>query len=141
MGAIASITQRTNWIGSANAIRIAADYSFTLYLIHHTIMYSAKFAFDGQDGGWFLGTVVLSNLIAYLIAQPFEMRHKQIAKWIVSLPVSLREEVRHAVFTLDNDKEERGKAARQAAQGLFNDEMTEKNMVLLNVRGLFWAVD
>jgi glutamate synthase domain-containing protein 1 len=70
---------------------IAAGYSFTLYLIHYTVMYSAKSAFKGEGLAWFLFAVATSNVLAFLIASPFEMKHKQFAEWLISLAGRLRE--------------------------------------------------
>jgi len=91
-GSIVAITQWTKIITHfGNAIRIAAGYSFTLFLIHYTVMYSIKSVFDGGGLAWFLFAVAISNAIAFLIAAPFEMKHKQFAQWLTSLPNRLRE--------------------------------------------------
>lgn len=42
IGAMIAITQQTKAIGAAKLIRVLADYSFTLYLIHYTIMMAAS---------------------------------------------------------------------------------------------------
>jgi peptidoglycan/LPS O-acetylase OafA/YrhL len=92
VGSIVAVTQRMKIITRfGNAIKIAAGCSFTLYLIHYTIMYSAKSAFSGDGLAWFLFAVATSNVIAFLIAVPFEMKHKQFAQWLTSLPDRLRE--------------------------------------------------
>jgi peptidoglycan/LPS O-acetylase OafA/YrhL len=92
VGSLIGITQRTKQIRAFGAIRIAAGYSFTLYLIHHTIMMAVVAFYPRAEGwAWFAAVVFGSNLIAYLIAQPAEMKHKQLARWLASLPVSLRE--------------------------------------------------
>lgn len=92
VGSIVALTQRTKVMAHfGNAIKIAAGYSFTLYLIHYTVMYSAKSAFKGEGLAWFLFAVATSNVIAFLIASPFEMKHKQFAQWLISLAGRLRE--------------------------------------------------
>jgi len=92
VGSIVAVTQRMKIMARfGGAIKIAADYSFTLYLIHYTVMYSAKTVFNGDGIAWFLFAVVTSNVIAFLIAVPFEMKHKQFAQWLASLPGRLRE--------------------------------------------------
>ena len=92
VGSIVALTQKTKVITRfGNAIRIAAGCSFTLYLIHYTVMYSAKTAFKAEGIAWFLFAVATSNVIAFLIAVPFEMKHKQFAQWLTSLPGRLTE--------------------------------------------------
>jgi peptidoglycan/LPS O-acetylase OafA/YrhL len=79
VGSLIAITQRTKVIGSSRLIKTAADYSFTLYLIHHTIMSSAATIFRAQGWHWFFAAVIASNVTAYLIARRFEMRHREFA--------------------------------------------------------------
>lgn len=87
VGSVVALTQRTKVItGFGRTIKITAGCSFTLYLVHYTVMYSAKSVFDGSGIGWFLAAVATSNLIALLIAMPFEMKHKQFARWLASFP-------------------------------------------------------
>jgi peptidoglycan/LPS O-acetylase OafA/YrhL len=64
----------------AGVIRFLAGYSFTLYLIHHTLMFPLYLLWP--DGGWpiFLAAVVASNLLAAALAMPTEMRHKDLAR-------------------------------------------------------------
>jgi peptidoglycan/LPS O-acetylase OafA/YrhL len=92
VGSIVALTQKTKVMPRfGNAIGIAAGCSFTLYLIHYTVMYSAKSVFHGDGLAWFLFAVATSNAIAFLIAVPCEMKHKQFAQWLRSIPVRLRE--------------------------------------------------
>jgi peptidoglycan/LPS O-acetylase OafA/YrhL len=86
IGSMIAITQQTKAIGAAKLIRVLADYSFTLYLIHYTMMTAASTIFPAAQGWlWFCGMVSASNAIAYLIARPFEMRHRQFASWLADL--------------------------------------------------------
>jgi peptidoglycan/LPS O-acetylase OafA/YrhL len=86
IGSMIAITQRTKAIGAAKLIRVLADYSFTLYLIHYTVMMAASTIFPAAEGWlWYCGIVLASNTIAYLIARPFEMRHRQFASWLADL--------------------------------------------------------
>jgi peptidoglycan/LPS O-acetylase OafA/YrhL len=92
VGSIVAVTQKTKLITRfGNAIKMAAGCSFTLYLIHYTVMYSAKSVFNGDGLAWFIFAVATSNIIALLIAVPFEMKHKQFAQWLTSLTGRLRE--------------------------------------------------
>jgi peptidoglycan/LPS O-acetylase OafA/YrhL len=86
VGSLIAITQSTNVIGSAKLIRIAADCSFTLYLIHLTLMVMVYYVFPAARG-WdvFFAVVILANVLAYLIARPFEMRHREFAAWLAGL--------------------------------------------------------
>lgn len=83
VGALVAVTQYTRSFGRAHWIRTVADYSFTLYLIHYTIMSAFYFAMPKAKGwGWFFLAISLANLAAYLIARPFEMKHRRFAEWI-----------------------------------------------------------
>ena len=106
VGSIVAVTQRTKMITRfGNAIRVAAGCSFTLYLIHYTVMYSTKTVLNGDGLAWFLFAVATSNVIAFLLAVPFEMKHKQFAQWLGSLPVRLREkQSREAVSSSETPK-------------------------------------
>ena len=85
IGSMIAITQWTNEAGSVRVVRIAADYSFTLYLIHHTIMAAIITTMPSARGpAWFWTAVLSSNIVAYLLARPFEMRHKEFARWLRS---------------------------------------------------------
>ena len=77
-----ALSQRTGMVRTAPAIRLAADFSFTLYLIHHTLMTAVHFIFP-QAGGWlvFIGVVATANLVAWQIAKHGEMKHKKLAEW------------------------------------------------------------
>ncbi len=69
VGSLIAITQRTKIIGRAAVIRTAADCSFTLYLIHHTIMMAVVALVPGAQGWlWFFAVVAASNAAAYAIA-------------------------------------------------------------------------
>lgn len=88
VGSLIAITQRTKVIGtgSAKAIRVAADYSFTLYLTHYTVKTAFVSIVPSAKGwGWFFVLIGISNLAAYLIARPFEMKHRRFADWLRSL--------------------------------------------------------
>ena len=86
VGSMVAITQKTKVLRSARTVwvvRTAADYSFTLYLIHHTIMFAVVTIFPALQGwAWFCAVVGISNLFAYLIARPTEMRHRDFALWL-----------------------------------------------------------
>ncbi|RTE91545.1 acyltransferase [Bradyrhizobium sp. LVM 105] len=85
---IVGATQATKPSSSAaivQTVRFFAGYSFTLYLLHHTIMYPAFLLW--KDGGWivFGCTVVLANVLAAVLASVTEMRHKQLASYLFSV--------------------------------------------------------
>jgi peptidoglycan/LPS O-acetylase OafA/YrhL len=91
VGSLIAITQKTKVLRNAptvaTIIRTAADYSFTLYLIHYTIMYAIMTIFSPALGWpWFCTAVAISNVVAYLIALPTEMRHRQFAAWLRNIP-------------------------------------------------------
>jgi len=66
----------------AKIIRFFAGYSFTLYLIHHTLMYPAFLLW--KDAGWlvFIPAVLVANVVAAVVATYTEKRHKQLAQWL-----------------------------------------------------------
>lgn len=66
-------------------IQFAAGYSFTLYLIHHSVMMGVKMIWP--DAGWagFAGTVVASNILAAALASVTEVNHKQYATVLFGL--------------------------------------------------------
>ncbi|WFU44023.1 acyltransferase [Bradyrhizobium sp. CB82] len=66
----------------AKIIRFFANYSFTLYLVHHTLMAPAFLLW--KDAGWlvFIPTVVGANIVSAIVANYTEMRHKQLAQFL-----------------------------------------------------------
>ncbi len=65
-------------------IRFSANYSFTLYLVHYTILYAfSRIGLTGWSG--FFGGVITANLIAIAMAIPTEMRHRAFARWLSAL--------------------------------------------------------
>ncbi|TQF30835.1 acyltransferase [Bradyrhizobium sp. UNPA324] len=75
----------TSSAAMARVVRFFSGYSFTLYLLHHTIMYPAFLLW--KDGGWlvFGCTVILANVIAATLASVTEMRHKQLASYLFAV--------------------------------------------------------
>jgi peptidoglycan/LPS O-acetylase OafA/YrhL len=61
-------------------IKFLADYSFTLYLVHHTIMYAMWTLFPDRGIMMFTIAVVVSNLVAIGLAGIGEKHHRKIAK-------------------------------------------------------------
>jgi peptidoglycan/LPS O-acetylase OafA/YrhL len=63
-------------------VRFMADYSFSLYLIHFTILYAAsKFMTLGHFHSALL-IVIAANLVAIAIAVPTEMQIRRLARWL-----------------------------------------------------------
>jgi peptidoglycan/LPS O-acetylase OafA/YrhL len=88
---------RTNLTHDTMAARVTrrfADYSYTLYLIHHTIVYALFKLWPGAGMRGALTAIVLSNLVAYPLAYCTEMRHKSVARRLKSL-LGLIEPTRH----------------------------------------------
>jgi peptidoglycan/LPS O-acetylase OafA/YrhL len=66
----------------ARPVRFMANYSFSLYLIHFTILFAAaKFMSLGRFRTA-LSIVVIANLCAIVIAMPTEMQHGRLARWL-----------------------------------------------------------
>jgi peptidoglycan/LPS O-acetylase OafA/YrhL len=80
-----ALSQRTTMVRTSRPIRLAADFSFTLYLIHHTLMTAVHFIFP-QASGWlvFIGVVAAANILAWSIARHCEMKHKKLAEWLLT---------------------------------------------------------
>ncbi len=63
-----------------SAIKFMADYSFSLYLVHHTIMYAMWTIFPARGTMMFIAAVVISNVVAMVLAEAGEKHHRKIAK-------------------------------------------------------------
>ena len=65
-----------------SVVAFFADYSFTLYLIHYTIMFAIRSLWP--DNGWyaFFLAILLSNAIAAFMAIFTEMRHRLLASFL-----------------------------------------------------------
>jgi peptidoglycan/LPS O-acetylase OafA/YrhL len=76
------VTVGANMLWLTRTIRLMADYSFSLYLIHYTILFAAtKFMTLGRFRTALL-MVVVANLCAIAIAVPTEMQHGRLARWL-----------------------------------------------------------
>lgn len=80
-----ALTQRTKIVRTSSIVRRAADFSFTLYLTHHSIMTAVHFTWP-QASGWpaFICVLAAANAAAWLIAAHGEMKHKMLADWLVA---------------------------------------------------------
>jgi peptidoglycan/LPS O-acetylase OafA/YrhL len=85
------LTIHTSDTGVVRIVRFMANYSFSLYLIHYTIMYGAtRFMTLGRFRSAVL-MIVIANIVAAAIAIPTEMRHRRIATWLKSRLTSGRQ--------------------------------------------------
>lgn len=77
------VTQRTQIFVRAKRlrkwIRFGANYSFSLYLIHHSILYAFSHVWPESGGVGAFGGVVVSNIAAVVFAYFTEFRHKELA--------------------------------------------------------------
>lgn len=80
---LVALSQRTATIGASRLVRGAANYSFTLYLVHHSLFMAIESIFP-QARGWaaFFAAVLTANLLAWLIAQQCETKHKKLAGFL-----------------------------------------------------------
>jgi peptidoglycan/LPS O-acetylase OafA/YrhL len=85
----------------ATAIRFCAGYSFTLYLIHYTLMY-AVFLLDYRGHTVAIGMIIVSNVVAAAMAIPTEMKHKTIARLLSKLATTSAEEARRWAAAIVN---------------------------------------
>lgn len=84
LGLVAT-TQRIRTVHSllvSKSIGFLADYSFTLYLIHHTIMYAIWTIFPTRGVAMLLLTIGLSNLGAMGLAEFGEKHHRTFARFL-----------------------------------------------------------
>ena len=84
--AVVMASQANRLITSARliaAITFFAGYSFTLYLVHHTILTAVSLLWP--DSGWagFICSILLSNILAAGIAMGTEMKHKSLARFLL----------------------------------------------------------
>jgi peptidoglycan/LPS O-acetylase OafA/YrhL len=86
-GAALALTLRTRLTYGTTVrerVRQFADYSFTLYLTHYTLLYALTKLWP--NGGW-AATVVgvlVSNAVAYALARLGEAHHKTVAAWLAT---------------------------------------------------------
>jgi peptidoglycan/LPS O-acetylase OafA/YrhL len=64
------------------AISFFANYSFTLYLVHHTVMYAMWVIWSERGLLMFSAAVLLSNLVAMGLAAVGEKHHHQVARFL-----------------------------------------------------------
>ncbi|WP_271587496.1 acyltransferase family protein [Bradyrhizobium sp. CCBAU 53415] len=82
---IVAVTQRRHRITSERVQRTIgffADYSFSLYLVHHTIMVGIWLLLPDRGVPVFVLAVALSNAVAIGLASIGENRHKIIARFL-----------------------------------------------------------
>jgi membrane-bound acyltransferase YfiQ involved in biofilm formation len=83
---VVAASQQTRIITSPRivaTIRFLAGYSFTLYLVHHTVMWVAFQLWPGSGWMVFTALVLLSNSVAAVMALATEMRHKRLAALLI----------------------------------------------------------
>jgi len=68
-----------------DGIRFAANYSFSLYLIHYSLIYFFKAFWTGKPWQGALMGIILSNAIAIPFAYYTEFRHRDFSSWIGKL--------------------------------------------------------
>jgi peptidoglycan/LPS O-acetylase OafA/YrhL len=72
----------TDWGHAGRIVRFGAGYSFTLYLVHHTVLYAlSRFPFADPLAAALIGFVA-SNIVAALVAWPTEMCYRDLARWL-----------------------------------------------------------
>jgi peptidoglycan/LPS O-acetylase OafA/YrhL len=97
-------SQATRIIASprvATAIRFCAGYSFTLYLIHYTLM-CAVFLLGYRGHTVAIGMIIISNVVAAAMAIPTEMKHKTVARFLSKLATATAEQARRGAATVVN---------------------------------------
>ena len=82
LGLVAA-TQSTHLLASPRlkkSISFFADYSFSLYLVHHTIMYAIWTTSSNRGIMMFAVAILISNLVAIGLAEIGEKNHRKLAR-------------------------------------------------------------
>lgn len=89
--ALVAISARTNFISKkvSNVIKVFADYSYSLYLINFTIIYSIMLVWKLDEISGIVFSVLVSNVVAYGFAYLTERNYRKVAQWVKSLPYLL----------------------------------------------------
>ncbi len=68
----------------ANIIKFIADYSYSLYLIHFTVLtyLYVRFPDKEYDLAFFVIAILLSNIIAIILWFLFERHHRKVGSWL-----------------------------------------------------------
>jgi len=80
---VIAATQSTHVLSSpklGKSIGFFADYSFSLYLVHYTIMYAVWTISSSRGIIVFATAVLVSNLVAIGLAEIGEKNHRRIAR-------------------------------------------------------------
>lgn len=83
--AVLAASQSLRLITSESIVRLIkffADYSFTLYLVHYSIMFAVFMIRPERDFTILAIMVAVANIAAIVIAIPFEMRHRELARFL-----------------------------------------------------------
>ena len=79
-------SQGTSLITSARALRIIrffADYSFSLYLIHYTVLFALRKLWPEAGIPGLLTGLLLANVAAIGLAEIGEKHHRKLARWLM----------------------------------------------------------
>ena len=85
--AVLAASQSRRFITSRSiigTIKFFADYSFTLYLIHYSIMFAIFLIRPERNFYIFAVMVLAANVVAITIAVPTEMRHREFARYLTN---------------------------------------------------------
>jgi peptidoglycan/LPS O-acetylase OafA/YrhL len=63
-------------------IHFSAGYSFSLYLVHHTVMMFVFVTTNLRGAAVAVATIVVSNVLAIGLASIGEDHHKSVARWL-----------------------------------------------------------
>ncbi len=73
------------WVFKPATMRVMADYSYTLYLIHYSLCtLIVKLALPFAPIWVFVIAFVASNLVAFVLAYVTEFRHRQFSAWLIA---------------------------------------------------------
>jgi Predicted acyltransferases len=84
--ALIAIARRTSWsvdkLFLKRAVRLFADYSYSLYLVHFPLMYFFLKFWEGERHVGFWIILIGSNVLAYCFYLAFEQHYREVARWV-----------------------------------------------------------
>ncbi|MEJ2416967.1 MAG: acyltransferase [Exilibacterium sp.] len=71
------------------AVRFCANYSYSLYLVHYTLLFALKTFWSGNPEMGAVTGIFLSNIVAIPFAMATEFKHKKLAALLKKIPLSI----------------------------------------------------
>lgn len=75
-------SNNASWRLPERSIRFFADYSFTLYLVHYTVIVHGHTLLDVPPWTGFVLTILISNVLSLALSHAGERRYPQLQAWL-----------------------------------------------------------